>query len=76
MKVGDLVRIQCSGRASELIGIILSEPYEYNEKDFWSSTDGFIVVDVRFFGRHGLRDMTHQYTPSQLEVVSESRRSC
>jgi len=73
MKVGDLVRIQGSGRVSKIIGIVLSEPYQYNNKDFWSSTDGFIVVDVRFFGRHGLRDMTHQYTIDQLEVVSEKR---
>jgi hypothetical protein len=69
-----LSRVRAAGSIPETLWSIYHEkPYEYNEKDFWSPTDGFIVVDVRFFGRHGLRDMTHQYTPSQLEVVSESR---
>ena len=74
MKVGDLVRVQGSGRINKILGIVLSEPYRYfEEQPYWNEPHDFIVVDVRFFGRSGLKEKAHQYTIDQLEVVSESR---
>jgi hypothetical protein len=70
VKVGDLIRLKGSKRVRKVMGIVLSEPYN------WSSVDGLIVVDVRFFGKNGLTNITQQYTIDQLEVIGESRRSC
>ena len=73
MKVGDLVRVQGSGRINKILGIVLSEPYRYfEEQPYWNEPHDFIVVDVRFFGQAGLKEKV-QHAIDQLEVVSEKR---
>ena len=74
MKVGDLVRVRGSGRITKMLAIVLSKPYRYFEdQPYWNKPLDFIVVDVRFFGRAGLKKEVHRYTIDQLEVVSEKR---